>query len=112
MSNHVIIYMLLLTFYLCSYFKEVLTMKKYPMSARSELLVKKVFVYGFTWREVEDFFLINRTFLYDELKNYFLKMPDSEERLRRFDEKIKENEKNKEKTSISIILDEQERERG
>lgn len=87
-------------------------MKKYPMSARSELLVKKVFVYGFTWREVEDFFLINRTFLYDELKNYFLKMPDSEERLRRFDEKIKENEKNKEKTSISIILDEQERERG
>ena len=65
-------------------------MKKYPMNARSELLVKKVFVYGFTWREVEDFFLINRTFLYDELKNYFLKMPDSEERLRRFDEKIKE----------------------
>ena len=39
-------------------------------------------------------------------------MPDSEERLRRFDEKIKENEKNKEKTSISIILGEQERERG
>lgn len=87
-------------------------MKKYPMNARSELLAKKVFVYGFTWREVEDFFLINRTFLYDELKNYFLKMPDSEERLRRFDEKIKENEKNKEKTSISIILGEQERERG
>lgn len=87
-------------------------MKKYPMNARSELLVKKVFVYGFTWREVEDFFLINRTFLYDELKNYFLKMPDSEERLRRFDEKIKENEKNKEKTSISTILGEQERERG
>ena len=87
-------------------------MKKYPMSARSELLVKKVFVYGFTWREVEDFFLINRTFLYDELKNYFLKMPDSEERLRRFDEKIKENEKNKEKTSISIILGEHERELG
>lgn len=82
------------------------------MNARSELLVKKVFVYGFTWREVEDFFLINRTFLYDELKNYFLKMPDSEERLRRFDEKIKENEKNKEKTSIPIILGEQERERG
>ena len=103
--------MLLLTFYLCSY-KEVLSMKKYPMNARSELLVKKVFVYGFTWREVEDFFLINRTFLYDELKNYFLKMPDSEERLRRFDEKIKENEKNKEKTSIPIILGEQERERG
>lgn len=87
-------------------------MKKYSMNARSELLVKKVFVYGFTWREVEDFFLINRTFLYDELKNYFLKMPDSEERLRRFDEKIKENEKNKEKTSIPIILGEQERERG
>lgn len=82
------------------------------MNARSELLVKKVFVYGFTWREVEDFFLIKRTFLYDELKNYFLKMPDSEERLRRFDEKIKENEKNKEKTSIPIILGEQERERG
>ncbi len=105
MSNHVIIYMLLLTFYLCSY-KEVLTMKKYPMSARSELLVKKVFVYGFTWREVEDFFLINRNFLYDELKNAFLQMPYSDERLRRFDEKMKENEKNKEITPISVILDE------
>lgn len=44
MSNYVIIYMLLLTFYLCSY-KEVLSMKKYPMNARSELLVKK---YSFT----------------------------------------------------------------
>ena len=77
-------------------------MKKYPMNARSELLVKKVFVYGFTWREVEDFFLINRTFLFEELKNAVLKMPDSEERLRRFDEKMKENEKNKEKTSIPI----------
>ena len=77
-------------------------MKKYPMNARSELLVKKVFVYGFTWREVEDFFLINRTFLFEELKNAFLKMPDSEERLRRFDEKMKENEKNKEKTSIPL----------
>ena len=105
MSNHVIIYMLLLTFYLCSY-KEVLTMKKYPMSARSELLVKKVFVYGFTWREVEDFFLINRNFLYDELKNAFLQMPYSDERLRSFDEKMKENEKNKEITPISVILDE------
>ena len=105
MSNHVIIYMLLLTFYLCSY-KEVLTMKKYPMSARSELLVKKVFVYGFTWREVEDFFLINRNFLYDELKNAFLQMPYSDERLRRFDEKMKENEKNKDITPISVILDE------
>ena len=105
MSNHVIIYMLLLTFYLCSY-KEVLTMKNYPMSARSELLVKKVFVYGFTWREVEDFFLINRNFLYDELKNAFLQMPYSDERLRRFDEKMKENEKNKEITPISVILDE------
>ena len=105
MSNHVIIYMLLLTFYLCSY-KEVLTTKKYPMSARSELLVKKVFVYGFTWREVEDFFLINRNFLYDELKNAFLQMPYSDERLRRFDEKMKENEKNKEITPISVILDE------
>lgn len=105
MSNHVIIYMLLLTFYLCSY-KKVLTMKKYPMSARSELLVKKVFVYGFTWREVEDFFLINRNFLYDELKNAFLQMPYSDERLRRFDEKMKENEKNKEITPISVILDE------
>ena len=39
-------------------------MKKYPMNARSELLVKKVFVYGFTWREVEDFFLMNRNLLY------------------------------------------------
>ena len=97
--------MLLLTFYLCSY-KEVLTMKKYPMSARSELLVKKVFVYGFTWREVEDFFLINRNFLYDELKNAFLQKPYSDERLRRFDEKMKENEKNKEITPISVILDE------
>lgn len=97
--------MLLLTFYLYSY-KEVLTMKKYPMSARSELLVKKVFVYGFTWREVEDFFLINRNFLYDELKNAFLQMPYSDERLRRFDEKMKENEKNKEITPISVILDE------
>ena len=76
-------------------------MKKYPMNARSELLVKKVFVYGFTWREVEDFFLMNRNFLYDELKNAFQKMSDSDERLRRFDEKMKENEKNKE-----IILDE------
>lgn len=83
-------------------------MKKYPMNSRSELLVKKVFVYGFTWREVEDFFLINRTFLFEELKNAFLKMPDSEERLRRFDEKMKENEKNKE----TIILGEQERDRG
>ncbi len=81
-------------------------MKKYPMSARSELLVKKVFVYGFTWREVEDFFLINRNFLYDELKNAFLQMPYSDERLRRFDEKMKENEKNKEITPISVILDE------
>ncbi len=98
--------MLLLTFYLCSYFKEVLAMKKYPMSARSELLVKKVFVYGFTWREVEDFFLMNRNFLYDELKNAFQKMSDSDERLRRFDEKMKKNEKNKEITPISVILDE------
>lgn len=82
-------------------------MKKHPMNARSELLVKKVFVYGFTWRELEDFFLINRNFLYDELKNSFLKMPDSAERLRRFDEKIKENEKNKE-ASIPIISGKQE----
>ena len=79
-------------------------MKKYPMNARSELLVKKVFVYGFTWREVEDFFLINRTFLYDELKNYFLKMPDSEERLRRFDEKIKEMAKNYGKENDEAFL--------
>ena len=65
---------------------------KVALKSRSEILIKKVFISGFTWRELENYFNLNKKILYNEVEERFKDMPSIEKRKDIFNKEIQLNE--------------------
>lgn len=63
------------------------------LSARVQLLIRKVWVAGFTWNKIENYFGLNRNTLLDELKEGLKNSGDYAQAVKAFCDKIADNEK-------------------
>lgn len=64
-------------------------------TARVQLLIRKVWVSGFTWNKIENYFGLNRNTLLDELKESFNGSENCAKAVKAFCEKIADNERAK-----------------
>lgn len=65
-------------------------------TARVLLLIRKVWVSGFTWDKIENYFGLNRNTLLGELKDALKCSRNRENALKAFCEKVADNEKSNE----------------